>query len=1100
MSDVGYYTLPVIASFEGIDNQVNKTLGSKFGVAGKKAGKDFSKGAGDGLKALQRDVDETAKSYQKMRDKAEDSLGKIRSEEEKLKKLRDSKASNERIVASEERLAKARRDSGRATRDAGDSYKVLQKAQKALSDESGRTGSIFEGLGPKVASFGTLAAGAAVGGIALLAAGAAKVTRELYDLGAQFDDMSDNLRVKTGVSGAGLDALTKSVENISKSTPSSLAAIGNVVAETTRALHLTGPELESMSKNIANLNRLTGEDTDVKALGQAFRGFGIDAKDQVPALNSLFQTYQKTGIGINELVASVVKGGPQLREFGFDLGSSAGLLSEFEQAGLDGDKALSALTKGLAQFAKDGKEPKKALADTVNEVQRLISIGDQAGAQNLTNKIFGAKAGLQIFEGIQSGALDVKQLQETLASTGDTIQKASDDTADWAEKWQTLKNQAAVALQPLASNVFEGINGGLTELSDWVAAHPAEIIQGFGGIAEAFLKTGAAIGQFVAGALHVLAAFQEVTGRVVGATADALGGLLNGIGHLVGIFDNDLGKSIDDAGNKLHAFADTQYKSADALNALASKISTASDGVWQFGTNVGTAADKAAGAQREVDLLGSTLLGMSKFNNIPIDIKVNAIPGAGVALSAVGGITIPIATALTGSSVAPGAGTPGNNPLLSPYGRAKGGVLPGYSPGVDNMLVPMSGGEGVIVPPVMKQLGPAWLARLNAGGGYAGGGIVGLDALYSEAQSLQGTKYSMSAGDDCSGTMSQLVNAALGLDPKADRMSTMTAAKWLAGKGALPGVGPAGTFRMGWKNGGPGGGHMAGTLPDGTNVEMGGANGGYTLGGSAKGADDPSFTDHAYLPIEALYPDGMASGSVQSPYGAGSTSGGSYSAPDQKAVREAQQKVSDADSRVSQAEQKQKELKADAKQSEKDKAQTDLDKAKREAKDARTDLDTVMKGKFTPGKAGKSSGQGGLGQFGELGGIAGSFLKETFGIDGSFLPDLSSLGIVQAGGTLLNAFKGPLQGLVDGGLGIQQPGWSPGMPVNGVEAPSLFGATQMPGLPDPAQPGGGPAGPVSIDNSQHITSTGDPVDVENRVRRANMNRPRINTYAPLGIS
>jgi hypothetical protein len=67
-------------------------------------------------------------------------------------------------------------------------------------------------------------------------------------------------------------------------------------------------------------------------------------------------------------------------------------------------------------------------------------------------------------------------------------------------------------------------------------------------------------------------------------------------------------------------------------------------------------------------------------------------------------------------------------------GRAEGGVLPGYSPGVDNMLVPMSGGEGVIIPEAMRALGSRWLYNLNSSfrsgisrRGYAGGGVVGFD-------------------------------------------------------------------------------------------------------------------------------------------------------------------------------------------------------------------------------------------------------------------------------------------------------------------------------------------------------------------------------------
>lgn len=75
---------------------------------------------------------------------------------------------------------------------------------------------------------------------------------------------------------------------------------------------------------------------------------------------------------------------------------------------------------------------------------------------------------------------------------------------------------------------------------------------------------------------------------------------------------------------------------------------------------------------------------------------------------------------------------PGDSTNPSLGGRAGGGVLPGYSPGVDNMLVPMSGGEGVIIPEAMRALGGRWLYNLNSrfrpglsSRGYAEGGVVG---------------------------------------------------------------------------------------------------------------------------------------------------------------------------------------------------------------------------------------------------------------------------------------------------------------------------------------------------------------------------------------
>jgi hypothetical protein len=69
---------------------------------------------------------------------------------------------------------------------------------------------------------------------------------------------------------------------------------------------------------------------------------------------------------------------------------------------------------------------------------------------------------------------------------------------------------------------------------------------------------------------------------------------------------------------------------------------------------------------------------------------------------------------------------------------AKGGVLPGYSPGIDNTLVAMSGGEGILVPEAVRGLGAGFVYWANNffsngragktgskdGVGFADGGIV----------------------------------------------------------------------------------------------------------------------------------------------------------------------------------------------------------------------------------------------------------------------------------------------------------------------------------------------------------------------------------------
>lgn len=348
-------------------------------------------------------------------------------------------------------------------------------------------------------------------------------------------------------------------------------------------------------------------------------------------------------------------------------------------------------------------------------------------------------------------------------------------------------------------------------------------------------------------------------------------------------------------------------------------------------------------------------------------------------------------------------------------------------------FIPIRGGQRSI---------DIWAQTGRLLGVYDEGGIRGYQNLYRAAAAMHGGQYVWGT-TDCSGAVSQLVNAALG---GGGRMSTKTAAQWLAQRGFQAGIGPAGTLRIGWYNGGPGGGHMAATLPDGTHFESGGSHGGILMGSGAKGAEDPQFNEHAFLPMQALYPDGPggsgggfgamgfgsggagggggfgaggggAAGGFGGAGGAGGSGGagggGGYTTPaDPARVRDAEQRVTRADQRVAVLEQRQHELKANASQSERMRLENELQSAKQEAQDARQDLETVKQGKFHPGRGGGAGGGlgGSMGQIGAaldqdfgvsqgLPGIAGNLVKFLGNL--AFAPVLGALSGVTAafGGT-----------------------------------------------------------------------------------------------------
>ena len=130
---------------------------------------------------------------------------------------------------------------------------------------------------------------------------------------------------------------------------------------------------------------------------------------------------------------------------------------------------------------------------------------------------------------------------------------------------------------------------------------------------------------------------------------------------------------------------------------------------------------------------------------------------------------------------------------------------------------------------------------------------------YQASRSLEGAPYKWASSDwgDCSASMSSISAFAVGLNPFPRKFATGNEAAWLSSHGFHRGRGKKGDLRIGFKNGGPAGGHTAGTLPDGTNVEMGGARGNGQIGGRAAGAWDSYFNEFFYKTIKPPKPPKM---------------------------------------------------------------------------------------------------------------------------------------------------------------------------------------------------------------------------------------------------
>lgn len=320
--------------------------------------------------------------------------------------------------------------------------KAIESAQKKIS-----------GLNVKA-----LAVGAAVGGIAV-ATGKAVVEAGKYlkDLGSQFDEAADAIRIGTGATGDALDGLLDDFDEVYKSVPTTMEDASKAIADYNTRLGLTGPQLQEISKQALQVSDMLGDDLSgvIEESSQAFQQWNIDADNMGGAMDYIFKVSQSTGMGFTDLMSNMQKFGPQLQEMGYSFETASALMGQLDKAGVNTEEVLSAMKKSVGALAREGISASDGLAMYYEQIKNA---GTAAEAASIASEIFGTKAGSTMAAAIRDGTLAVGDLTESLLENGETIAGAAEDTYDFAERLQIMKQGLEVALKPMANTVFDGLN------------------------------------------------------------------------------------------------------------------------------------------------------------------------------------------------------------------------------------------------------------------------------------------------------------------------------------------------------------------------------------------------------------------------------------------------------------------------------------------------------------------------------------------------------------------------------------------------------------------------------------------------------------------
>ncbi len=378
--------------------------------------------------------------------------------------------------------------------------KSISKAQKALG-----------GIDLKAAAMG--AAFAAAGVIAVKAL--ADITKNLYEMGEQFDAAYDAIRIGTGATGEELEALKDDFRDVYSSVPTTMEDAGNAIADYNTRLGITGDVLSEVSSQAIAVSNMLGENlsTTIESSSKAFQQWNISADDMGSKMDYVFKVSQATGAGFNSLMSGMKDYGPQMQELGFSFEQTAAMMGQFEKAGVRTDEIMGALKKSVGVFADEGISASEGFQ---RYYEAIKNTSDAAEAAALANEVFGKRAGSSVAAAIRNGTLELEAFTNAMSESDESIMKAMWDTANAKEKMALLGQQFQILVEPLAGAIFDGVSDLMPTISEMMKTM-APVIQKvveilvpmvndiFGYIADALEQCGPVLAELAEAILPLLA-------------------------------------------------------------------------------------------------------------------------------------------------------------------------------------------------------------------------------------------------------------------------------------------------------------------------------------------------------------------------------------------------------------------------------------------------------------------------------------------------------------------------------------------------------------------------------------------------------------------
>ena len=494
--------------------QATKNLSTIFEASGTKID-DFADILGEETVEAFKKGEGSSKQMEDALQKLGDALLGTGGDSEKLKENLDRLDDG----VSFEKLQKEAVDSGAKIEKMGGSAEEAGESIKDINNEAVK----ISGLDAAINLFGELkdAVLDAIGSI--------------MDAWGKLDEGQDTIIAKTGATGEAADKMGKVFQDVYTSMPSDSKAVGDAIGELNTQFGLQDEALDSATRKLLQYSEINGSDVTqaTQSAKAAMDQFGLSGGDLSNVLDVVTKAGQDTGVQTEKLLDSVARGAPALQDLGLSFEESVVTMSQFQQSGIDGSKALSYLTKAQSTAAKKGKTLTEALSDFS---QIANSSASETEKINAASELFGSKGGAMMLKAAEDGRLNFEGLKNAVGDAGGTVENTYNAMLDPIDQVTVAQHNLDTILGDIGGTIQEAAAPAIEMLVDFLKS-VNEVIQGMdpnvkqaivviGGIVFAILGAVAAIATIQTALGFLGPIITNITG-IFGLLKAGIGGLFS---------------------------------------------------------------------------------------------------------------------------------------------------------------------------------------------------------------------------------------------------------------------------------------------------------------------------------------------------------------------------------------------------------------------------------------------------------------------------------------------------------------------------------------------------------------------------------------------